>query len=160
MIPADPIPLSPTAPFSGAKLALRLEDSLLVYRRDNFPDLPYANCWDLPGGGREVKETPLECAARELFEEFGLVLPPAQVTAANAYAGVAPGSLPTWCFAGWLTPADVALIRFGEEGQHWQLMPIADFLACTDAIVHLQHRVARFLDEGAWTVNPSGGVPR
>ena len=48
----DPIPLSLSAPFGGAKLALRFEDSLLVYRRDDFPDLPYPNCWDLPGGAR------------------------------------------------------------------------------------------------------------
>jgi 8-oxo-dGTP diphosphatase len=155
----DPIPLSMSAPFGGAKLALRFEDSLLVYRRDDFPDLPYPNCWDLPGGGREVKESPWECAARELFEEFALVLPPTQMTVARAYPAVTQGGLPTWLFAGWLTAADVASIRFGDEGQHWQLMPIADFVECENAIPHLRQRVARFVDEDAWGVSPSDAAP-
>jgi len=98
-------------------------------------------------------------APRASFEEFALVLPPTQITVARAYPAVAPGGLPTWLFAGWLTAADVASIRFGDEGQHWQLMPIADFIECDHAIPHLRQRVARFVQEDAWVVSPSDAAP-
>ncbi|EFV98385.1 MutT/NUDIX family protein [Streptococcus agalactiae ATCC 13813] len=36
--------------FSGAKIALFCEGKILTSLRDDFPDLPYAGFWDLPGG--------------------------------------------------------------------------------------------------------------
>lgn len=39
--------------FSGAKIALFCEGKILTSLRDDFPDLPYAGFWDLPGDGRE-----------------------------------------------------------------------------------------------------------
>ena len=50
--------------FDGAKLALYVGEKLAVILRDDTPGLPFADHWDLPGGGREGEETPLGCALR------------------------------------------------------------------------------------------------
>ena len=60
--------------FTGVKAALLVEQSILVILRDNKPDIPWPNTWELPGGGREGQETPLECLQREVWEELGLTL--------------------------------------------------------------------------------------
>lgn len=54
--------------FTGVKVALLVEKSILVVLRDNKPDIPWPNMWELPGGGREGIETPLECLQREVWE--------------------------------------------------------------------------------------------
>ena len=118
---------------------------MLVYRRDNRPDLSWPDCWDLPGGGREGDESPVECALRELAEEFGLVLEPSRIGYDRLY--------PSWQYAGQvshfmaltLTAADITAIRFGSEGQHWTLMDIATFIEHPEAVPHLRARVAEYL---------------
>lgn len=47
--------------------------SILLFL-DEFPDLPGRAKWITPGGGADPGETPQETAARELFEETGLVV--------------------------------------------------------------------------------------
>ena len=37
--------------FTGVKAALLVEQSILVILRDNKPDIPWPNTWELPGGG-------------------------------------------------------------------------------------------------------------
>ncbi|MGC1332995.1 NUDIX domain-containing protein, partial [Pseudomonas sp.] len=51
--------------FSGAKIALLCDDLILIYQRDDKPNIPWPGLWDLPGGGREDDETPLQTAVRE-----------------------------------------------------------------------------------------------
>ena len=36
--------------FTGVKAALLVEQSILVILRDNKPDIPWPNTWELPGG--------------------------------------------------------------------------------------------------------------
>jgi 8-oxo-dGTP diphosphatase len=64
--------------FTGAKIALLLDGHVLTYLRDDFPHLPWPAYWDLPGGGREGDEGPVDCALRELEEEFGMSYAPAR----------------------------------------------------------------------------------
>lgn len=47
---------------------------VLLLLRDNLPDLPYPNMWDVPGGHVEENETPEECIIREMKEEMNLVI--------------------------------------------------------------------------------------
>jgi 8-oxo-dGTP diphosphatase len=45
---------------------------ILLFLRDNKPDLPYANMWDVPGGHVEENESPEKCIIREMKEEMDL----------------------------------------------------------------------------------------
>lgn len=45
---------------------------LLIYLRDNKPDIPFPNHWDLFGGHVEPNETPAQALVRELKEELNL----------------------------------------------------------------------------------------
>ncbi|MEZ4195210.1 MAG: NUDIX domain-containing protein [Candidatus Paceibacterota bacterium] len=60
--------------FNGVKVAVLFGDKLVMQLRDDKPGLRFANMWDFPGGGREGEETPIECAIREIKEEFGILL--------------------------------------------------------------------------------------
>ena len=133
------------ASFTGAKLAAVHDGKLLTYRRDNRPDIPFPGLIDLPGGGREGNESPADCALRELYEEFGIMLSPARLHYVRAYQLSWYRPVPSYFLAANLTAAEVAAVRFGNEGEDWRLMAIADFVAHTDAVPHLQERVIDFL---------------
>jgi 8-oxo-dGTP diphosphatase len=47
---------------------------VLLVLRDNKPDIPYPDTWDIPGGHLEEGETPDQCIAREMHEEMGIIL--------------------------------------------------------------------------------------
>lgn len=131
--------------FGGAKIALLCGDNVLVYQRDEKPGIPWPGCWDLPGGGREGSETPQQCVQRETLEEFGIRLLARQILWQQLYAGIHPGDLPTWFMIGEITPEQIAAIRFGEEGQRWQMMPVNEFVQHPQGIAHLRQRLADYL---------------
>ncbi|MPN07086.1 hypothetical protein SDC9_154352 [bioreactor metagenome] len=135
--------------FSGSKIALFWRREILAYRRDDKPTIPFPGLWDLPEGGREGDETPEECVFREVFEEFGICLSPDRIYWSKLYSATSPNGQPQCFFAGWLTDADVAAIRFGDEGQTWAFMDVDAYLRHPEAIKALQHRVAEFLESHA-----------
>ncbi len=47
------------------------KNHVLLILRDDSPDIPYPNMWDIPGGHIEDGETPIECIIREMKEEIG-----------------------------------------------------------------------------------------
>jgi 8-oxo-dGTP diphosphatase len=50
------------------------QEQVLLFLRDNIPDIPYPNMWDVPGGHLEPGETPESCIVREMREEMDLLL--------------------------------------------------------------------------------------
>ena len=48
---------------------------LLIYLRDNKPEIPFPNQWDFFGGHVEEGETPEQALVREIKEELGVELP-------------------------------------------------------------------------------------
>ncbi|MDB6178783.1 NUDIX hydrolase [Paracoccus sp. Z330] len=121
--------------FVGAKLCLTCDGHILTYLRDDIPDIPFPGHWDLPGGGREGTEPPMDCARRELQEEFGLHLAPARLRGRPFPSGQEP-TRQSWLFSGNLTRAEIAMIRFGEEGQFWTMMAVRTFVTHPRSIPH------------------------
>jgi len=130
--------------FHGSKLALFLDDQLLVYRRDEDKEIPFPGSWDFPGGGREGAESPEECVLRELYEEFSIKLPPERLLYRRDYA-VANRSDLSCFFAAHVSRYEIDGIIFGDEGQYWRLMSIVDFLSDPDGVVNLKDRLRDYL---------------
>lgn len=131
--------------FHGAKVAFFIDDHILVYRRDNRPDIPFPNMLDLPGGGRENGESGAECVARETFEEFGIRVATDQLEHVQTYRNWRGAGEVALFFVCQLSPNILDDIVFGDEGQGWKTMPVDEFLASDDAVPHLQLRVQEFL---------------
>ena len=56
---------------SGASIIfINSRNEVLLLLRDDKPDIPYPNMWDLPGGHVEENETSEACIAREMQEEI------------------------------------------------------------------------------------------
>ena len=142
--------------FSGAKLAALHDGGLLTYRRDNRADIPFPGRIDLPGGGREGSESPADCGLRELAEEFGIIVPPARVHYVRRYEVSWNIARPSFFLAVHLTAAEIAAVAFGDEGEDWRLMPVADFLGHGEAIAHLQQRLSHYLADAGGGTNVSG----
>lgn len=130
--------------FDGAKLALYLGDKLAVILRDDTPGLPFADHWDLPGGGREGNETPLDCALRECREELGIAVPRDTVVWQGRFT---EGSQVKWFFVARLAADAAAQIALGDEGQCWRLMTQDEFLDHPRAVPAFQDRLRVYLDE-------------
>lgn len=124
--------------------------SILTYLRDDFAHIPWPGRWDLPGGGREGCETAEACVLRELQEEFGLVLPPDRLIWRREMPAMLDADKASWFFAGVLAAKEIAAIRFGDEGQLWQMMPVAQFLAHPQGVAPLQMRTRLALGELGW----------
>lgn len=126
--------------FVGAKAALFCDASILTYLRDDRPGLGWAGLWDLPGGGREGSESPETCLLRELEEEFGLRLSAGRLLWRRAFPSMIDPAKTSFFFGGRVGPEEIAAIRFGSEGQRWEMMPVADFVSHPQAVPDLQRR--------------------
>lgn len=133
--------------FSGTKIALLCDGHVLTYLRDAKPEIPFANKWDLPGGGREGLESPTECALRELREEFGLIVEEGRVHSLTRHSSSMPNGQDTYFCVAELLRGEVESIRFGNEGQCWKMMPIAQYLRHENAVPHLQSRLRSHCEE-------------
>lgn len=136
-----------TTDFHGAKAAILIGDDLLITLRDDRPDIPYPNLWDLPGGGREGDETPEQTVLREIREEVGLSIPESCIIWRRAFPSHSGLHAPGWFFVIRLPATAAADIVFGDEGQGWRLTPPDAFLTQSDAIPFLQDRLQVWLGE-------------
>ena len=133
--------------FDGVKIALFFENQLLVYLRDDKPGLRFANMWDFPGGGRENNETPIECAQREVSEEFAINIKPDAIIWKREYPAMHDVNLKAYFLVACITKGDIDKIQLGEEGQKWDLMSIDSFLTRDDVVPGLKGRLKDYLKE-------------
>jgi 8-oxo-dGTP diphosphatase len=132
--------------FDGAKLALLSRGRVLTLLRDDRPDIAFPNMWDLPGGGREIGETPQECVLRELDEEMGLRLTMQTLTWGRPFEPDLPGQAQAWFFGAQMPDLKPADITFGDEGQMWRLMPVRLFVMNPKTIPHMARRLGVYLE--------------
>lgn len=130
---------------SGSKIILFHQSSLISILRDDISDIKFPNYWDLPGGGIEPGETPTAALLREVDEELGLKLSADRIIWQKTYTG--QSGLASYFFAAPISVAEIFQIRFGDEGQRWELMPISDFCTRDDAVPHFRPRVAEFISQ-------------
>ncbi|MGH3300316.1 MAG: NUDIX domain-containing protein [Streptosporangiaceae bacterium] len=64
---------------SCVRIVLRDRDGLILLLRAELASRAAGHWWELPGGGIEAGEGYAEAAAREIAEETGLVISPAEV---------------------------------------------------------------------------------
>jgi 8-oxo-dGTP diphosphatase len=126
--------------FVGAKAALFCGPRVLTCLRDETPGLRWPGMWDLPGGGREGNEAPEDCLLRELREEFGLTLPPDRLIWRRVFPSILDAAKASVFFGGSVTAEEIGSIVFGDEGQGWELMPVAGFMGHAKAVPEMQRR--------------------
>jgi CDGSH-type Zn-finger protein/uncharacterized Fe-S cluster protein YjdI/ADP-ribose pyrophosphatase YjhB (NUDIX family) len=85
-------------------------------------------------------EGPEDCLLRELWEEFGLRLAAGRLVWRRVFPSTVEAGRSSVFFGGWLSPDEVTAIRFGDEGQRWELMPVAGFLDHARAVPEMQRR--------------------
>ena len=139
-----------TRGFIGCKIAVFYQGKILVYKRDQRPEISFPDAWDFPGGGRERQESPEVCVLRELHEEFALSLSPERLS----YKRRVPGQTGVgWAyfFVTEISDAEYQSIHFGDEGQYWALMSPADYLQAPDAIPANQQRLQDYLTANSET---------
>ena len=143
--------------FVGAKLALFMGADLAVILRDTRPGIPWPGRLDLPGGGREGGETPVQCVLRETHEELGLRLCAGCLCWGRRFIGAAG---PVWLFAAHLDAARLLDVVFGTEGQGWRLISPAAYLNDPLAIPPFQDRLRLYLaDRGEFADSPACRIP-
>ena len=133
--------------FTGCKIALLCEDSVLTILRDDKPSIPWPNMWELPGGGREGDESPFECAAREVYEELGIHLIEDCLLWSKVYPSMLFEGRQSVFMVGQLSQEQFDSIIFGDEGQTYKLMSIEEFLNSKQAVPQLQGRLRDYLKE-------------
>ena len=131
--------------FVGVKIALLVDDKLVMILRDNKPDLRFAGMWDFPGGGREGSETPVECAMREVEEELLLKFPESSIVWQKEVESMHDPSLKAYFIVAKLSEENIKPIKLGEEGQEWVLMSVDDFFSRDDVVPKLKDRLRAYL---------------
>lgn len=126
--------------FVGAKIVLLIGGRVLTLLRDDTPTIAYPGWWDMPGGGREGRESPEACVLRETREEVGLVLDASALVWRAVFDSPTTGGQAVWFAAGLPAGAERDIV-FGDEGQEWRLMAPEAWLAHPRAIPHFKARV-------------------
>ena len=132
--------------FTGCKIALFCGDRILTILRDDKASIPWPNMWELPGGGREGDESPLECVAREVYEELGIHLTEDCLLWSKVYPSMLYEGWHSVFMVGQLSQEQFDNITFGDEGQSYQLVNVEEFLSSSQVVPQLQDRVRDYME--------------
>lgn len=91
---------------------------ILLLLRDDNPNIPNPNVWQLPGGQAEKDESPLETVRRELKEELSFV--PDNLNCLGKTGSE------IWIYTFILKDDDVRYIELGNEGQELKFFSLED----------------------------------
>ncbi|SFN20178.1 8-oxo-dGTP diphosphatase [Izhakiella capsodis] len=127
--------------FTGVKLALIYRDKIVVIRRDNNPNIPYPDMYDVTGGTREGNETPMECAFREAREELNLSLTSELVIWMKNYSDHPQG----YFMVCNIERYHVDSMRLGNEGQYISLMDLNNFLKSENVVPFVKARLNDYI---------------
>ena len=112
--------------------------------------------WDLPGGGREGRETPDQTMIRETREEVGLDLTGVPVLWRREFPSVHQPGQRVWFHVLRLPAAAEDDIRFGDEGQGWRLIRPEAYRRLPDAVPYLRQRFFQWHDLDAAGLSGAG----
>lgn len=132
--------------FDGVKIAMFLNDKLVMIQRDNKPGLRFAGMWDFPGGGREGNETPFECARREIKEELAVNLLESSIVWQKDFPAMHDPTLTAYFLVAKIREEDIKDAELGIEGQGWALVDMKEFFSRDDVVPHLKGRLQAYLD--------------
>lgn len=132
--------------FHGVKIAIIVDNQVLVYLRDDKPGPFNANKWDFFGGGRKGSETPAECAIREIEEELELALNENDFIWSKVYPAQKDPNQKAFFFVAQIAKERIRDIVL-HEGQKWILMDFETFFAHRDVIAAIKDRFKDFIDE-------------
>lgn len=132
--------------FSGVKIALLNEGTVVVSLRDDKPGIPFPGMWDLPGGGREGEETPVECAIREVQEELSITLGQESIVWDREYPSMTDPTKQMHFMVANITQEVLNSIVFGDEGQEWKTMKIEEFITHDNVVPKLKDRLKDFIE--------------
>lgn len=112
-------------------------NKILLILRDDKPEIPEPNTWQLPGGGVEEGEDYFQAISRELQEEISII--PQQLK----YLGSAPGD--TKVFFAFLSDEEILNIKLGNEGQKLEFFNLEDVFKI-NLTKKLQFYLSKFKD--------------
>lgn len=128
----------------GTKGLVYIGEKVLIYRRDDkTPKFPLV--LDVPGGKNEPDETPFETFAREVKEEFGLIITKDDISYVRRYPSVYEDGRFAWFAVAKLPATQEKNVTFGDEGLRYQLMNIDDYMNANDAWELYQERTRDYL---------------
>jgi len=131
--------------FHGVKGIIFINDKILVYRRD-AKTTSFPLHIDLPGGGKENNESPLDTFKREAMEEFGIKINDADVVYAKKYVSAMDPTKESYFIVTKSLDIKESDIVFGDEGLEFMLMDPEEYLKLNDGIKRHQDKVREYLD--------------
>ena len=131
--------------FQGVKGLIFIGDKIVVFRRDNKTN-NFPLQVDLPGGGREDNESPLETFKREINEEFGINIEKEDVVFSKKYPSILDSSKVAYFIVTRPLNINENEIVFGDEGLEFFLMTPKDFVSLSDGVKKQQEKVVEYLD--------------
>ena len=87
----------------------------------------------------------MDCATREVREEFSINLDPASVIWQKEYPSMSQPAKIGYFMVAKVSQDQFDGIVFGDEGQKWQLMSVDEFLSRNDVVPHLKGRLQDYL---------------
>ncbi|MGP3004500.1 NUDIX domain-containing protein [Serratia bockelmannii] len=133
--------------FTGVKLALINNSQVVGILRDNNPEISFPDMWDVTGGTRENNESPVACAFREAKEELDLDLHENSIIWCREYEHLGKSSPGGYFMVAYVTDEKLSKMKLGNEGQHFKLHDINDFVKLQNIVPFVRERLMDYIND-------------